>query len=258
MAALQAVTRNPLASPDILGISAGASAAVVVAVHVLGVVTPGMYVGFAFAGALGATALVVFLAGAGRGGATPVRLALSGAVVTALLGSWVSAVLVLDRRTLDEARFWLAGSLVGRDLTDVAAVAPFLLAGLVVLLSLARQFDVLALGDDVATGLGQRTGLVRVGTFLAVVLVAGAAVSVAGPVAFVGLAVPHAVRSLIGAAHGWLLAYCLLLGPVLVLAADVAGRVVARPGEIPVGIMTAIFGAPVLVHLVRRRDLLGW
>lgn len=253
--ALQAVTRNPLASPEILGINAGASFTVVVAVHLLGVVTPGMYVWFAFAGALAATALVVFLGSAGRGGPTPVRLALAGAVVTALLASWISAVLVLDQRTLDEVRFWLAGSLVGRDLSVLAAVGPFLVVGLVVLLALGRQFDALALGDAVATGLGQRTGLVRVATFLAVVLVAGAAVSAAGPISFVGLAVPHAVRTLVGPGHRWLLPYCLLLGPVLLLAADVLGRVVARPGEISVGIMTAIVGAPVLVHLVRRRDL---
>jgi iron complex transport system permease protein len=255
--ALQAVTRNPLASPEILGINAGASFAVVVAVHVLGIVTPAMYVWSAFAGALAATVTVVAIASAGRAGATPVSLALAGAVVSLLLASWVSAVLVLDERTLDEVRFWLAGSLIGRDLDVLATVAPFLVGGLLVLLLMARQFDALALGDSLAAGLGQRTTRVRVTTMLAVVVLAGAAVSAAGPIAFVGLAVPHAVRSVVGPAHRWLLPYAAVHGPVLLLCADVLGRVVARPGEIAVGIMTAVVGAPVLVHLVRRRELVA-
>jgi iron complex transport system permease protein len=200
--------------------------------------------------------VVVFLvASAGPDGATPVKLALSGAVVTALLTSWISAVLVLDERTLDEVRFWLVGSLTGRDLGMLAEVAPFLVAGLLLSLALVRQFDTASLGESIAAGLGQRTRLVAAATVVAVVLLAGSAVAVAGPIAFVGLAVPHAVRAVVGPRHRWLLPYAAIYGAVLLLVADVLGRVVARPSEIDVGIMTAILGAPFLVHLVRSRKL---
>ncbi|WP_197536246.1 FecCD family ABC transporter permease [Blastococcus saxobsidens] len=252
---LQAVTRNPLGSPEILGLNAGASFAVVTAVHLFGIVSPSAYIWFAFAGALVAMTLVFLIASAGRDGATPVKLALSGAVVTALLGSWISAILVLDERTLDQVRFWLAGSLVGRDLAAFAEVAPFLVVGLALVGAMARQFDTLSLGESLAAGLGQRTRAVRAATVLAVVLLAGAAVAAAGPIAFIGLAVPHAVRAVVGPSHGWLLPYSAIYGAVLLLAADVLGRIVARPSEIDVGIMTAIVGAPFLVHLVRSRRL---
>jgi iron complex transport system permease protein len=253
--ALQAVTRNALASPEILGVNAGASFAVVAAVHLLGVVTASMYVWYAFAGAIVAMVVVFLVASAGPDGATPVKLALSGAVVTALLTSWISAVLVLDERTLDEVRFWLVGSLTGRDLGMLAEVAPFLVAGLLLSLALVRQFDTASLGESIAAGLGQRTRLVAAATVVAVVLLAGSAVAVAGPIAFVGLAVPHAVRAVVGPRHRWLLPYAAIYGAVLLLVADVLGRVVARPSEIDVGIMTAILGAPFLVHLVRSRKL---
>lgn len=253
--AMQAVTRNALASPTILGINAGASFAIVTAVFVLGIVSPTGYVWFAFAGALATTVLVHVVASAGRGGASPVKLALAGAVVTALLGSWITAILVLDQRTLDEVRFWLAGSLAGRDLAIFAQVAPFLGVGLVTLLLMARQFDAMALGEQVATGLGMRTGHVRITATVAVVLVAGASVAAAGPIGFVGLAVPHAVRAVVGPEHRWLLPYSAVYGSVLLLTADVLGRIVARPSEVQVGIITAIVGAPFLVHLVRTRKL---
>lgn len=252
---LQAVTRNPLGSPTILGVNAGASFAVVVAVHLLGVVTARMYLWFAFAGAAAAMAVVLGVASGGREGATPVKLALSGAVVTALLASWVSAILVLDERTLDEVRFWLVGSLLGRNLGVLAQVAPFIVVGLIAAAGLVRQLDTIALGEDVATSLGQRTWWVRVVAVAVVVLLAGSAVAVAGPVGFVGLAVPHAVRAVVGSSHRWVLPYAAIYGAVLLLAADVLGRIIARPGEIQVGIMTAIIGAPVLVHLVRSRKL---
>ena len=250
--AMQAITRNALASPTILGVNAGASFAIVTAVFLLGVVSPTMYVWFAFAGALGVSVLVYGIASTGRGGATPVRLALAGAVVTALLSSWISAILVFNERTLDEVRFWLAGSLAGRDLEVLAQVLPFLLVGLVACLLLTPQFNIIALGDQVAAGLGQNTALVRGVTTVLVVLLAGASVAAAGPIGFVGLAVPHAVRSVVGPDHRWLLPYAAIHGAVLLLLADVLGRIAMRPSEIQVGIVTAIVGAPVLVHLVRR------
>lgn len=195
------------------------------------------------------------VASAGRGGATPVRIALAGAVVTALLNAWISALLVLDQRTLDEVRFWFAGSLAGRDLEVLWQVLPFLVVGLVGTMAMAGRFNTLALGDQVATGLGQRTVLVRGVATVLFVLLAGSAVAVAGPVAFVGLAVPHVVRAVVGPDHRWLLPYAAVLGPALLLAADVLGRVLMRPSEIQVGIVTSLVGAPVLVHLVRHRRL---
>jgi iron complex transport system permease protein len=250
---MQAITRNALADPGIFGVNAGAAFAIVTAVFALGVVSPTMYVWFAFVGALAATLLVHAVAASGSAGATPVRLALSGAVVTALLGAWTTAVLVLNRRTLDEVRFWLAGSLAGRDLTVLWQVAPFLTVGAVACLVMARQLDTISLGEGVAAGLGQRTGLTRAVAGVAVVLLAGASVAAAGPIAFVGLAVPHAVRTVVGPGHRWLLPYAAIWGAVLLLVADVLGRVVARPSEIQVGIVTAVIGAPVLIHLVRSR-----
>jgi iron complex transport system permease protein len=254
-AVMQGVTRNALASPTLLGLNAGAAFAIVTAVFVLGVVTPSMYVWFAFAGVVAAAVIVAALSAAGPGGATPVKMALAGAVLTALLGSWTSAILVLNQRTLDEVRFWLAGSLANRDLNVFFQVLPTIVVGLVAALALARQLNTLALGHDVAVALGQRTTVVRATAAVVVVLLAGASVAAAGPIAFVGLTVPHVVRSLVGADYRWVLAYCCLLGPAMLLAADVVGRVVARPAEIAVGVVTALIGAPFLIALVRRRKL---
>lgn len=249
---MQAVTRNPLASPAILGVNAGASFAIVTATFVVGVAGPNHYVWFAFAGALGASLLVYAVGSVGPSGPSPVKLALAGAVVTALLGSWISAILVLDQQTLDEVRFWLAGSLAGRDLAVFRQVLPFLAVGAAGALLLARQLNAMTLGEDVASALGQRTTLVRVGSLVVVVLLAGASVAVAGPVGFVGLAVPHAVRAVSGPDHRWLLPYAALAGPILLLGADIVGRVASRPSEIQVGIVTALVGAPVLIQIVRR------
>lgn len=252
---MQAVTRNALASPAILGVNAGASFAIVTAVFLLGVVTPLGYIWFAFAGALATAVLVYAIGSVGPSGATPVKLALAGAVVTALMGSWISAILVFNQRTLDEVRFWLAGSIAGRDLETFWTVVPFLALGLVACWGLGRQLNAISLGEEVAAALGQRVGLVRAVSAVAVVLLAGGAVAAAGPIGFVGLAVPHAARSLVGSDYRWILAYSAVLGPVMLLASDILGRILTRPAEIQVGIVTAVVGAPVLIYLVRRRRL---
>ncbi|MGH3490711.1 MAG: FecCD family ABC transporter permease [Actinopolymorphaceae bacterium] len=252
---MQALTRNPLADPGVLGINAGAAFAIVTAVTVLGVVSPSMYVWFAFAGALGAACVVFAVGSAGRSGTTPVKLALAGVVVSALLGSWTSALLVLDQQTLDEVRFWLAGSLAGRDFGIFWEVSPFLLGGVLLGVLTTRQLNALSLGEDVARALGQRTRLVRAGCVALVVILAGSAVAAAGPIGFVGLAVPHIARVLTGPDYRWILPYSAVLGATLLIAADVAGRIIARPGEIQVGIVTALVGAPFLVVLARRRKL---
>ncbi|MGB2569130.1 FecCD family ABC transporter permease [Micromonospora citrea] len=248
----QALTRNPLAEPRILGISAGASFGVVLAIAVLGISSLAGYVWFGVAGALGAGLLVFAVANRTREGASPVTLALIGAALDASLASAVYALLSIDARTFEEYRFWVVGGLTGRDLSVTGQVLPFVLAGLVLAVLVARGLDALALGDDVARGLGHRIGLVRLGGGAAAVLLTGAAVAAAGPVAFVGLAVPHLARALVGADHRWTLAVSALLGPALLLGADIVGRLIAPPGEVPAGIITALIGAPLLAYLVRR------
>ncbi len=249
---LQALTRNPLAEPRILGISAGASLGVVLAISVFGITTLAGYVWFGIAGALAAGVLVFAVATRAREGANPVTLALVGAALDASIASIVYALLSIDARTFEEYRFWVVGGLTGRDVSVAAQVLPFVLAGLLLAALVARGLDALALGDDVARGLGHRIGLVRLAGGAAAVLLTGAAVAAAGPIAFVGLAVPHLARALVGADHRWTLALSALLGPALLLSADVVGRLVDPPGEVPAGIVTALIGAPVLAIMVRR------
>lgn len=251
-AVMQGTTRNPLADPGILGINAGASLAVVLGIALLGLHSPGQYVWLAFLGAAAATAVVYGVASFGRDGATPVKLALAGAAVTAALTSVISTVLLLSTRTLDEFRFWEIGSLSGRTMDVVTPLAPFLLVGIAVSLLLGRSLNGLALGDDVAAGLGQHVVRARVSGAVVTVLLAGAATAAVGPIAFVGLTVPHLARAMTGPDYRWILPYSAVLGGVLLLGADLLGRVVTAPGELQVGIMTAVVGAPVLILLVRR------
>ncbi|QIS14077.1 FecCD family ABC transporter permease [Nocardia arthritidis] len=250
-ALLQGLTRNPLAEPGVLGVSSGAAFAVVLAIYVAGVGTPLGTAGSALLGA-GVASAVVYAGYAGRGAVTPIRLALIGAALSVMLSSWSYTLMSLDKRTADEARFWLTGSLAGRPMTVSLAVAPFIVAGLVLAIALARPLNLLALGDDAATALGARPVPVRVIGGIAVALLAGGAVAGAGPIAFVGLAVPHLMRLLLGRDHRILLAGCALAGPVLLLGADIVGRILLRPMEIEAGIVTALMGAPVLIGLAIR------
>lgn len=250
-AVMQGITRNPIASPSVLGINAGASFAVVASIYVFGVSAPAGYVLAAVLGAALAAVVAYGLATAGAP-AGPTRLALAGAIVAIMLSAWTTAVLVLSGRTLEEARYWLAGSLVARDTGVLVFCVPMVAAGLLLALGLARSLDALALGDEQAVSLGVRPTRIRVLGALAVVLLAGASVAAVGPIAFVGLAVPHLVRQVAGGDHTRLLPACALLGPVLLLVADVVGRLVARPAELEVGIVTTVIGAPVLIALARR------
>jgi iron complex transport system permease protein len=254
---MQGHTRNPLGDPGLLGVTAGASLAVVVAMSALGVTTPSGYVWFAFAGALVGSVLVYAIGSSGRGGATPVTLALAGAALSALLFALVRTLLVGDASTLDRFRFWVVGALAGRG-TDVAGqIAPFVAAGLLLALVNSPALNLLGLGDDVARGLGQRIWLARAVGLAAITLLCGAATAACGPIAFVGLVVPHAVRALTGPDHRWLVPCSGLAGAALLLLADVLGRVVARPGELQVGIVLALVGAPFFIALVRRRKTMG-
>ncbi|MEM9464869.1 MAG: iron ABC transporter permease [Actinomycetota bacterium] len=251
----QGVTRNPLGAPGILGVNTGASFAIVTAIFLGGLTSPVGYVWFSFFGAMGAAVLVYAVASVGGGGATPVKLALAGVVISALLSAWTTSLLLLDQETLDQARFWLAGSIAGRGTEELELLWPLVIVGLGGGMALGRQVNLLSMGEDVAAGLGQRVALVRGTSAIIVVLLAGSAVAVAGPVGFIGLAIPHMVRSLVGPDYRWILLYSLLLGPCLLLGADVVGRVVVRPSELQVGIVTAAVGAPFLIYLVRFTKL---
>jgi ABC-type Fe3+-siderophore transport system permease subunit len=252
-ALMQGHTRNPLGDPGLLGVTAGASLAVVASIALLDISSPSGYVWFAFLGALAGTVLVYAIGSAGRGGATPVTLALAGAALSALLYGLVRAVLVSDQQTLDSFRFWVVGSLAGRGADVAWQVGPFVVLGLVLALVNSPALNLLGLGEDIARGLGQRIWLARVVGLTAITLLCGAATAACGPIAFVGLVVPHAVRAVTGPDHRWLIPCSGLAGATLLLVADVVGRVVARPGELQVGIVLALIGAPFFIALVRRR-----
>lgn len=250
-AVLQALTRNPLADPGLLGINAGASAAVVTAMTYFGVTSLGGYVWFAFAGAAAVGALVWFLGGSR--GATPVRLALAGTAISAALYGYLQAVMITDQAALAKMRFWTVGSLATATNSTILQVLPFLAAGTVLALALARPLNAVAMGDDTAKALGANLNRTRALSMLAATVLCGAATAACGPIAFVGLMVPHVVRSFTGPDLRWILSYATILSPVLLLGADVIGRVVARPSELQVGIVTALIGGPVFIFLVRRR-----
>jgi iron complex transport system permease protein len=254
-AVMQALTRNPLGDPGLLGISAGAAFGIVLAVAALGVTSLYGHLGAAFVGAAVASAVVYVLGSAGRGGATPVKLALAGVAITALLTSLTSGLTLVYPEALNRYRFWAAGSLAGQDTGVVVRALPFLLVGIVLALAMAGALNSMSLGDDVAVALGRRVRLVRMQGVVAITLLTGVAVAVVGPIVFLGLVVPHVARAITGPDQRWLMPFTMVLAPVLLLAADIVGRVIARPGETEVGIVVAFVGAPFFIALVRRRRL---
>ncbi|WP_407111687.1 FecCD family ABC transporter permease [Streptomyces sp. DSM 116494] len=254
-ALMQAMTRNPLADPGLLGVNLGASTGVVLCVAFLGVGSVLGQVWFALLGAVVATLVVYLLGSAGRAVATPDRLVVAGAAVTAVLYAFNSTVLLLRPRAFDQFRFWTAGSLAGRTFDVLEAVVPFAAAGALLAVGLAPALNALAMGDQLGRALGVHVIRTRVLGAVAVMLLCGAATAAAGPIGFVGLAVPHAARFVAGPDQRWVMAYSMLLAPVLLIGADVLGRVLGAPGEVQVGIITAFLGAPLFVALCRRRKL---
>ncbi|MER7175389.1 FecCD family ABC transporter permease [Streptomyces mesophilus] len=252
-AVMQALTRNPLADPGLLGINAGASAAVVSAISFFGVTSLTGYVWFAFAGAAAVMVLVYALGGVRA--ATPVRLALAGTAATAALYGYINAVQIMDTAALDKMRFWTVGSLASASMGTVRQVLPFIAVGIVLALVVARPLNAMGMGDDTARALGAHVNRTRAVAMLAVTLLCGAATAACGPIVFVGLMVPHIVRSFTGPDQRWILPYATILSPVLLLGADVIGRVVTRPAELQVGIVTALIGGPLFIFLVRRRRM---
>ena len=250
-AIMQGLTRNPLASPGILGVNAGAAFAVVVGTFIAGSSSLTIYAWYAFAGAAISAIAVYFLGSLGRGGLTPFNLTIAGAALTAFISSITSGILILSQRTLEEIRFWLAGSVAGRDLNLLLQVLPYICVGLVLAIALSRQITILSLGEDTARSLGQSTALIKILAAISIILLAGASVAIAGPIGFVGLIVPHIVRLIVGVDYRWILPYSAILGAIMMLVADLAGRLVIQPSELPVGLVMPLIGAPFFIYLIR-------
>lgn len=251
-ALMQALTRNPLASPSLFGINSGAALFIVIASGYLGVSGLQSFTWIAFLGAAVSAFSVYGLGSIGREGMTPVQVTLAGAAVTALFSSMTQGILLSNGKAFDQVLYWLVGSVAGRELSMLTTVLPYMLIGFAAALLISRHINILSMGEDVAKGLGQRTVLIKLGAAAVIVLLAGGAVSVAGPIAFVGLIIPHVTRFLIGTDYRWIIPYCAVLGAILLVGADLGSRYIAMPKEVPVGVMTAIIGVPFFVYIARK------
>jgi iron complex transport system permease protein len=251
-ALLQALTRNPLASPSIFGINAGAIFFIVVAISLFSVSSLVHYMWIAFLGAGIAAVLVYLLGSIGRGGMSPIRFVLAGAAISALFVSLTQGLLVINEQNLEGVLFWLAGSVAGRSIDMLIPILPFMFGGWLIASLLGHAVNILTSGEDIAKGLGQRTVLVKALMITVVVLLAGGSVSVGGSIGFIGLIIPHIVRGLVGMDYRWIIPYSALLGASLLLLADVAARFIIMPQEMPVGVMTALIGTPFFIYIARR------
>lgn len=252
-ALMQGLTRNPLADPGILGIESGAVLFVVATNYLFGSSSLSVSTFAAMLGAAVTAILVYFLGSLGRGGATPLNLTVAGAALTALISSITTVILILSQQTLEQIRFWLAGSLAASDVNILVQVLPFAGSGLIIAFALGRKITTISLGEDVARGLGQKSAWVKIITAICVVLLAGSSVSLAGPIGFIGLVVPHMVRFFIPTDYRWILPYSAIAGATLLLVADIAARVLLKPQELPVGVMTALVGAPFFIYLAKSK-----
>lgn len=249
---MQALTRNPLASPSIFGINAGAIFFIVMAATFFSISSLLQYMWLAFLGAAAAAALVYFLGSLGGEGLSSLKIVLAGAAVSALFTSFTSGMLVISENSLQGVLFWLAGSVSGRTLDMLLPLLPFMAVAGLLAFGLGNSINILTSGDEVAKGLGQRTTLVKLLMAVAVVVLAGGSVAIGGSIGFIGLIVPHIVRGLIGIEHRWVIPYSALLGASTLLLADIGSRFVIMPQEMPIGVMTAFLGAPFFIYLARR------
>jgi iron complex transport system permease protein len=249
---MQTLTKNPLASPGIFGINAGGGFMVVVGVTLFGITNLQAFTVLAFLGA-GIAAVGVYIIGAaGSEGLTPMKLTLAGSAITAMFASFTQGLLVLNEAALEQVLFWLAGSVQGRNMEILTGVFPYIVVGWIISLLIANKMNVLAMGEDVAKGLGLKTAFIKIISLAVVVLLAGGAVAIAGPIGFIGIIVPHFAKRIIGVDHRWLIPYSGLIGAILLLAADIAARYIVMPQEVPVGVMTAIIGAPFFIYIARK------
>ncbi len=251
-ALMQAITRNPLASPSILGVNAGASFMIVIAVTFFSVSSLTVFSWLAFLGAAVASVIVYALGSLGREGLTPMKLTLAGAAIAAMFSSLTQGMLVLNEKALEDVLFWLAGSVEGRSLSILISVLPYICIGLIGSILISSKINTLVMGEDVAVGLGQRTLLVKVMAAIFIVLLAGGSVAIAGPISLIGIVVPHLARYVVGFDYRWVIPYSAIFGAVLLLLADIAARYVIMPLEAPVGVLTAVIGAPFFIYIARR------
>lgn len=253
-ALLQALTKNPLASPSIFGINSGAIFFIVAAAAYFSVHSLIHYMWIGFAGAAAAALMVYVLGSAGRGGMSPLKFVLAGAAISALFVSLTQGVLVTNQQGLESVLFWLAGSVAGRTVDMLLPILPFMAGGWIAALLLGHSINILTSGEEVAKGLGQKTLWVKTAMIAVIVVLAGGSVAVGGSIGFIGLVIPHIARGLVGIDYRWIIPYCALLGGSLLLLADVAARFVIMPQEMPIGVMTAVIGTPFFVYLARRRS----
>ncbi|PWW36577.1 MULTISPECIES: FecCD family ABC transporter permease [Paenibacillus] len=251
---MQAISRNALAGPELFGINYGAALTAVLASFWLGTTSLQLFAWSALLGAAVAGVLVFLLSSTGRQPLSSVKLVLAGATLNLLFASLTQGILILNEQSLDTMRFWLAGSLTGRDLDLFIQILPYLIPGFICAFALSGQLNIFGLGDEVAQGLGQRMKMIRIICIIAIVLLAGSAVALAGPIGFIGLAVPHIARSITGSDYRWVVPYAAVLGALLLLTADIGARFVLPGQEIPVGVVTAFFGAPFLIYLAQRKE----
>lgn len=249
---MQSITRNPIADPSILGVNTGASLFVVSGMAFLHIQNGNQYIALAFLGAMVTAVLVYGLASIGTGGATPIRLALAGAAASTALQSLVNTIMLPNTSVMDQFRFWQVGSIGGADWEDIQLILPYFIAGFILSAALTPSLNAMALGDDVATGLGVNVTLVRTVAALAGVLLCASVTALAGPISFLGLMVPHIMRMLVGPEHARLLPASALCGASVLLISDVLGRVLGRPGELESGIVTAMIGGPVFILIIRK------
>lgn len=252
-AVMQSITRNPIADPSILGVNTGAALAVVVGLVYLNITTAAQYIWLSLLGAGLTTAMVYGIASLGRSGLTPIKLALSGATVSTAFGSLISTIVLPDAQAMNSYRFWQVGSIgAATDWSHLTLLLPFFAVGLVMALLLAPYMNMVALGDEMATSLGVNVPLIRLLSCISGVILCGATTALAGPIGFVGLMVPHLLRAFIGSDMRVLIPLSVVAGGALLLLSDVLGRVIGRPGEMEVGIITAMIGAPVFIYIIRK------
>jgi iron complex transport system permease protein len=251
-ALMQALTRNPLADPTVFGINAGALFFIVFVVSFLSVTSLTHLMWMGFLGAAVAAILVYFLGSLGRDGLSPLKIVLAGSAISALFISFTQGMLVLNEHNLEGVLFWLSGSVAGRTLDMLKPILPFMLGAVVLAFLLGRSINILTTGEDIAKGLGQRTLLVKILIGVIVVILSGGSVAVGGSIGFIGLIIPHIVRSLVGMDYRWIVPYCALLGASLLLLADVAARFIIMPQEMPIGVMTAFIGTPFFIYIARK------
>ncbi|MCM2982355.1 iron ABC transporter permease [Niallia circulans] len=251
-ALLQALTKNPMASPDILGINSGASFFVIIGLFFFSINSLQAFAWLAFLGAAAAGLIVYFLGSLGNEGLTPIKLTLAGAAMAAMFSSFAHGFLVMNESALEEVLFWMAGSVQGRSLEILFSVLPYMIIGTLLAFLISNKMNVYSMGEDVARGLGQRTGTVKLLIGISVILLSGSAVAVAGPIGFIGIVVPHIVKWLVGNDYRWILPFCSITGGILLLLADIGARLILMPQEVPVGIMTAIIGTPFFIYIARN------